>query len=373
MFFGWVTVRCAMVQAKCLHLIVSLFLNSLTMGTAAKVVASDILVGAQPRIRCWARTRSSSSDLVDTATARRQQRVEDAARVGLQFPCRPKRRGRGVPSVAMKWRDAVEAATVHGPLPLDVTLDAPYWWQPGMPLLPPADHRAPVPLKRKRVTSAEPKTDPAKRAYMRIPDEAKLWLVDFHAYQARVSMASHSPTTFALRSIWCWSFSGPRHPIRSADGMTAAHLTSAADHPWSCHHSPFRVSRTSHMPSRAGSASPLGSTSTAVCCASSTSYSSPADDGRGSFCAACSYHGSLRRLAPATGRARLTLPESVNFCSCVRSLQNLTGSHLEPGRDSCAHRPIRRAWVDHESRVSPCLRLARLRHGHARCEHEGGM
>ena len=44
-FFGWVTVCCAMVQAKCLHLIVSLFHNSLTMGTAAEVVASDILVG----------------------------------------------------------------------------------------------------------------------------------------------------------------------------------------------------------------------------------------------------------------------------------------------------------------------------------------
>ena len=47
-FFVWVTVCCAMVQAKCLHLIVSLFLNSLTMGTAAEVVASDILVGARP-------------------------------------------------------------------------------------------------------------------------------------------------------------------------------------------------------------------------------------------------------------------------------------------------------------------------------------
>ena len=58
------------------------------MGTAAEVVASDILVGAQPRIRCWARTRPSSSELVDTATARRQQRVEDATRVGLQFPFR---------------------------------------------------------------------------------------------------------------------------------------------------------------------------------------------------------------------------------------------------------------------------------------------
>ena len=55
-----------------------------------------------------------------------------------------------------------------------------------MPLLPPADYMAPVPLKRKRDTSAEPKTDPAKRTHMRIPDEAKLWFQDFHAYQARV-------------------------------------------------------------------------------------------------------------------------------------------------------------------------------------------
>ena len=155
------------------------------MGTAAEVVASDILVDAQPRIRCWARTRSSSSELVDTATARRQQRVEDATRVGLQLPFRPERRGRGAPSVAMKWRDAVKAAIMHGPLPPDVTLDAPYWWLFGMPV-PPADYIEPVPLKRKRETSAEPKTDPAKRAYMRIPDEAKLWFQDFHAFQARV-------------------------------------------------------------------------------------------------------------------------------------------------------------------------------------------
>ena len=148
--------------------------------------ASDILMGAQPRIRCWARARSSSSELVDTATARRQQRVEDAARVGLQFPFRSERRGRGAPSVATKWRDAVKAGIMHGPLPPDVTLDAPHWWLPGMPLLPPADYMAPVPLKRKRDTSAEPKRDPTKRAYMRIPDEAKLWFQDSHACQARV-------------------------------------------------------------------------------------------------------------------------------------------------------------------------------------------
>ena len=151
-----------------------------------EAAASDILVGAQPRIRCLARARSSSSELVDTATARRQQRVEDAARMGLQFPFRSEGRGRGAPSVAMKWRDAVKASIMHGPLPPDVTLDAPHWWLPGMPLLPPADYVAPVPLKRKRDTSAEPKKEHAKRGYRRTPDEAKLWFQGFHANQARV-------------------------------------------------------------------------------------------------------------------------------------------------------------------------------------------
>ena len=54
----------------------------------------------------------------------------------------------------------------------------------------------------------------------------------------------------------------------------------------------------------------------------------------------------------------------------VRSIQNLTGSHLEPGRDSCAHRSSRRARVEQEGPASPRLRLARLRHGHACCKHE---
>ena len=79
-----------------MHQFVLLFLNSLIMGTAEEAAASDILVGAQPRIMCWTRARSSSSELVDTATARRRQRVEDAARVGLQFPFRSERRGREV-------------------------------------------------------------------------------------------------------------------------------------------------------------------------------------------------------------------------------------------------------------------------------------
>ena len=52
----------------------------------------------------------------------------------------------------------------------------------------------------------------------------------------------------------------------------------------------------------------------------------------------------------------------------VRSLRNLAGSHIEPGRDSCAHVSNRRAWVDQEGRVNPCVRLAPLRHCHTRCK-----
>ena len=149
----------------------------------AETAADATLVGAQPRIMCWTRGRSSSGELVDTATARRRQRVAEADRVGLHFPFRSERRSRGAPTFAMKWRDAVKAGIMHGPLPPEVTLDVPQWWQPGMPLSCPVDHVAPAPSKRKRVES---ETEPAKRAYMRVPDEAKLWFADFHAYHARV-------------------------------------------------------------------------------------------------------------------------------------------------------------------------------------------
>ena len=122
----------------------------------------------------------------------------------LQFPFLPERRGRGAPM-------------------------------------------APVPLKRKCDTSNEPKTDPMKRAYMLVPDEAKLWFVEFHAYQARV----HG------KSLAC--------NIRQAKDLVPE----------------LFGPRTSLMPSQPCfvSASPLGRTSTAVCCASSVSNSSPADIG----------------------------------------------------------------------------------------------
>ena len=194
---------------------------------------------------------------------------------------------------------------MHGPLPPDVTLDAPHWWQPGMPLLPPADYRAPVPLKRKRDTS-EAKTDPAKRAYMRIPDEAKLWFQDFHTLIKRVSMASHSLTTFAGRSIWCRSSSGPWHPTHSADGTTAARLTTAADHPWRL--PPFALSHLANLThARRGQAQSQRPHLAARLppCAARARHRIRAQKRveRSSFFTACSSHGNSRRLAPAASRA----------------------------------------------------------------------
>ena len=129
-----------MVQAKCLHQFVLLFLNSLIM---AQLKQSRLLTSwwcAQPRIMCWARARSSSSELVDTATARRRQRVEDS-----HFAQNDEAEEQ--PSVAMKWRDAVKMATMRGPLPPDSTPNVPHKWQPGTPLLRPTDYMAPVPAE----------------------------------------------------------------------------------------------------------------------------------------------------------------------------------------------------------------------------------
>ena len=143
------------------------------------------------------------------------------------------------------------------------------------------------------------------------------------------------------------------------------------------HHSPFDVVRTSLMPLQPGfvPASPLGSSSTAVCCMSSTSNSSPPDIGRSSFFTACSSHGNSRRRATATNRVRLTLPEGGNSCSCASSICAIASeSHrIACGtwtRQLCAWFQQASVGVDQEGRINPCLRLARLRHGHTCCKHE---
>ena len=190
---------------NCLHRLPNCLLSVLIMCAAGseEAAASDILMGAQPRIMCWARARSSSSESVDTATARRRQRVEDATHVGLQFPFRQERRGF---CPRCHSRCAVLVAT-------------------GTPVLPPADYMAPVPLKRKRDTSAEPKRDPARSERTRAHPTRRSCGSWTSTPVLRVSMARHSPTTFAGRSSWCRSSSGPWHPTRSAGGMTASKPT----------------------------------------------------------------------------------------------------------------------------------------------------
>ena len=344
-FFSRVNVCCAMLQANCLNQFVWLFLNSLIMGTAEEATASDILVGAQPRI---IRARSSSSELVDTATVRRRQRVEDATRVGLQFPFRSERWGWRAPSVAMKWRDAVKAAIMHGPLPLDVTLVAPCWatrlqcrWSANATCLlgrPQSEHTAAYPTRRS-------------------------WGSWTSTPITRVSMPRHSRTTLAGRSIWYRSSSGPWHLTHSADGMTAAHLPSAADRPWNCHHSPTRVLRTSFMPSRPGSvlAYALGTTSTAGSCASLTLNSSPAIDGRFSFST------QPARIVEARGYSHPPQAECCDIAKKPKLLQlrviylcdrfGISQDRLWNLAETAL-----RGWFPQVS--VGCFRLARLRHGH---------
>ena len=248
-----------------------------------------------------------------------------------------------------------------------------------LPLLPPADYMAPVPLKRKRDTSVEPKTDPLKRTYMRIPDEAKLWFQDFHSYQARVHGKS---LTYNIR--------GAKHLLpdlfgsvaadtfrRWPDGDTPDHRgRPPVDLP------PFALSRASRDPHtcrrRPGSVSalPLGSTSTAVCCASSTSNPSTADDGRGSsysslqlswkLAAACTRHRPSE--ADIARERKLLQLRVIYLCDRFKISQDRIWN-----LDETAVRMVpagERGWTK-TAEPAYAFALARLRHGHARCEHEG--
>ena len=141
--------------------------------------------------------------------------------------------------------------------------------------------------------------------------------------------------------------------------MVAAHLTTAADH--------------RGLPTILSRLDGSQATSTTVCCALDIEFG-PKRVGRGSFFRARSSHGNSRRFAPTAGRVRLTLQESVNFCSCASSTCAIDSkSHrIASGtwtRQLVRMGSIRRAWVD--QKISLCLRLARLRHDHARGEHEG--
>ena len=132
--------------------------------------------------------------------------------------------------------------------------------------------------------------------------------------------------------------------------------------------SPFALSRLANLThavaARLRLSVPLGCTSTAECCASSASNSSPADVGSGSFGAACSCHGRYTFHRPSEAdiarERKLLQLRVIHLCARFGISQdrmwNLdeTAVRLDPKK----------------SRVSPCLCFARVRHGHICCKHE---
>ena len=123
----------------------------------------------------------------------------------------------------------------------------------------------------------------------------------------------------------------PWQPTRSAGRMTAAHLTTAADQPWTCHHSPFRVSR--NLTHAVAARLSLGLAARLPPRAARARHRIRAWQtmDAGSFLRSLQLSWKLAATCtPATGRARLALPESVKLLQLrvhlpVRSLQNLTG------------------------------------------------
>ena len=258
-----------------------------------------------------------------------------------------------------------------GPSPPDVTLDVPYWWQPGMPLLRPADYMAPVPLKRKRDTSADPKRDPAKRAYMRIPDEAKLLFVDFHAFQARVH---GKPLAHNIRRAKLF---GPVAP----DTFRRWHDSGAPDHRGrpSMEPPPFALSRLANLTHAVAARFSLSLATWQHVCPRVLHELDiefePTNHWTRQFlhslqlswklAATCTRHRPGE--ADIARERKLLQPRVIHLCDRYRISQDRMWNLDE----TAAHGSNRRARVDQKSPVSPCLRLTRLRHGLARCEHEG--
>ena len=90
-FFSRISLVVAQASAiclNCLHRLPNLFVVGVDPCALLSVKKPRLLTFwwvRSDKIMCWARAQSSSSELVDTATARRRRRVEDATRVGLQF------------------------------------------------------------------------------------------------------------------------------------------------------------------------------------------------------------------------------------------------------------------------------------------------
>ena len=197
---------------------------------------------------------------------------------------------------------------------------------------------------------------------MRIPDEAKLWFVDFHAYQARVHGKSLAYNIRQAKHLVPELF-GPVAP----DTFRRWHDGGALDH---------RGRPPVDLPLFA--LSRLANLTHAV--TARLSLSVPTWQRV--------YRRVLRELdvefEPKKGWTKQFLHslqlswKLAATCSRSRPSEASAAARHLPGaiaskshRIACGTRTRQLcAWFQ-KSRVSPCLRLARLRHGHARGEHEG--
>ena len=287
----------------------------------------------------------------------------------------------------MKWRDTVTMAIMHGPLPPDVTLDVPHWWQLGMPLLRPTDHVVSVPRKRKHLMSVEsetvveadlaPMSSPVKRAYMRAPDEAKLWFVDFHAYHARVHGKTHACSIRRAKQL-APQLLGPVAPDtfrRWHDrGAPNAHGTGRP----SVELPPFALSSLANLTHAIAPRLSLSVPSwqhVYRCVLRELDIEfEPQQNADANVSTQPAANGSSRRLAPAVDRVRPTLPQSATSCSCASST---CGIASESRRTACeTWTRLLCAWflqvcVGGPRRANqPMSSPMRLRHRHTCCRHE---
>ena len=173
----------------------------------------------------------------------------------------------------------------------------------------------------------------------------------------------------ASDGIWNMLFSTCSHTSRWVRFRFGGCLSLVVAHVRPTHHSPLRVLRTSLMLSQPGfvPASPTWQHVHRRVLRELDIEFEPTRHWTSSFFTACSFHGSSRRLATATGRVRLTLPENANSCSCASSTCALAS---ESHRIACGTQMRQLCASFQKIRVSPCLRLARLHHGHTCCKHE---
>ena len=179
-------------------------------------------------------------------------------------------------------------------------------------------------------------------------------------------MASRSLTTFAGRSSWCRSSLGPCRPTHSADVTTAAHLTTAADRLANLTHAvaarlSLTVTTWKHVYRRVLRELDIEFESTRLW----TRQFLRSLQLSWKLAATCTRERPSE--ADIARERKLLQLRVIYLCDRFGISQDRIWN-----LDETAVRivPTGRAQMDQEGRSSPCLRFARLRHGHACCKHE---